>query len=190
MVFLTSCFWFLPHWSCQPESSSSGAWFEGPTPEILIIICCDFEKCDSSNHNLFVLPWQSQSRSTARWPPDDKWCKKVRPYFKIAFAFTQKCVFVWVQNILVTSSSSAATSEWAQSSVSSPLVQTNFIFDSFESNLMCFLWKLNKYLCLFGDYIHLKRAIAEDLGENGSGEHGEDGQDHRHAVCGDTEEYL
>ena len=39
-----------------------------------------------------------------------------------------------------------------------------------------------------GVYQHLKRAIAEDLSENGSGEHGEDGQDHRHAVCGDKEE--
>ena len=29
-----------------------------------------------------------------------------------------------------------------------------------------------------GVYQHLKRAIAEDLSENGSGEHGEDGQDH------------
>ena len=40
-----------------------------------------------------------------------------------------------------------------------------------------------------GVYQHLKRAIAEDLSENGSGEHGEDGQDHRHAVCGDKEEW-
>ena len=52
-------------------------------------------------------------------------------------------------------------------------------FDKIEKkNIMC-VWHLS---------IHLKRAIAEDLGENGSGEHGEDGQDHRHAGCGDKEE--
>ena len=30
----------------------------------------------------------------------------------------------------------------------------------------------------------LKRAVAEDRCEDGSGQHGDDGQDHRHAVCG------
>ena len=32
-------------------------------------------------------------------------------------------------------------------------------------------------------FTHLKRAVAKDRGEDGSGQHGEDGQDHRHAVC-------
>ena len=36
--------------------------------------------------------------------------------------------------------------------------------------------------------VYLKRAVAKDLGEDGSGQHGDDGQDHRHAVCGDKEE--
>ena len=35
-----------------------------------------------------------------------------------------------------------------------------------------------------GSFTHLKRAVAKDRGEDGSGQHGEDGQDHRHAVCG------
>ena len=30
---------------------------------------------------------------------------------------------------------------------------------------------------------YLKRAVAKDRGEDGSGQHGDDGQDHRHAVC-------
>ena len=38
-------------------------------------------------------------------------------------------------------------------------------------------------------FTHLKRAVAKDRGEDGSGQHGEDGQDHRHAVCGDKEEW-
>ena len=52
-------------------------------------------------------------------------------------------------------------------------------FDKIDKkNIMC-VWHLS---------IHLKRAIAEDLGENGRGEHGENGQDHRHAGFGDGEE--
>ena len=38
--------------------------------------------------------------------------------------------------------------------------------------------------------IYLKRAVAKDAGEDGSGQHGEDGQDHRHAVCGAKNEKL
>ena len=38
-------------------------------------------------------------------------------------------------------------------------------------------------------FTHLKRAVAKDPGEDGSGQHGEDGQDHRHAVCGDEERW-
>ena len=38
---------------------------------------------------------------------------------------------------------------------------------------------------------YLKRAVAKDRGEDGSGQHGDDGQDHRHAVCvGGDEELL
>ena len=39
-------------------------------------------------------------------------------------------------------------------------------------------------------FTHLKRAVAKDRGEDGSGQHGEDGQDHRHAVCGGRCEEL
>ena len=53
-------------------------------------------------------------------------------------------------------------------------------FDKIDKKNIMSVWHLS---------IHLKRAIAEDLGENGRGEHGEDGQDHRHAVCGDEEEW-
>ena len=38
--------------------------------------------------------------------------------------------------------------------------------------------------------IYLKRAVAKDRGEDGSGQHGDDGQDHRHAVCGGRDEEL
>ena len=65
--FCLTSFIGLPHyWSCQAESPCSGGWFEGSTPEICIIFCCHFEKYDSSKHNLFVLPRQSQTHSTAR----------------------------------------------------------------------------------------------------------------------------
>ena len=37
---------------------------------------------------------------------------------------------------------------------------------------------------VYGSFTHLKRAVAKDRGEDGSVQHGEDGQDHRHAVCG------
>ena len=37
---------------------------------------------------------------------------------------------------------------------------------------------------------YLKRAVAKDRGEDGSGQHGDDGQDHRHAVCGGREKEL
>ena len=37
---------------------------------------------------------------------------------------------------------------------------------------------------------YLKRAVAKDRGEDGSGQHGDDGQDHRHAVCGGKEKEL
>ena len=36
--------------------------------------------------------------------------------------------------------------------------------------------------------IYLKRAVTKDAGEDGSGQHGEDGQDHRHAGCGTRDE--
>ena len=39
-------------------------------------------------------------------------------------------------------------------------------------------------------FTHLKRAVAKDAGEDGSGQHGDDGQDHRHAVCGGRDEEL
>ena len=35
-----------------------------------------------------------------------------------------------------------------------------------------------------GSFTHLKRAVAKDRGEDRSGQHGDDGQEHRHAVCG------
>ena len=38
-------------------------------------------------------------------------------------------------------------------------------------------------MCVFGIYTNLKRAVAKDRG----GQHGDDGQDHRHAVCGDDQ---
>ena len=38
--------------------------------------------------------------------------------------------------------------------------------------------------------VYLKRAVAKDAGEDGSGQHGEDGQKHRHAVCGAKDEKL
>ena len=69
---------------------------------------------------------------------------------------------------MTTSSSSAATSQLAQSSVSSPWFRENSIFET---------------IGVYGSFTHLKRAVAKDPGEDGSGQHGEDGQDHRHAVC-------
>ena len=44
----------------------------------------------------------------------------------------------------------------------------------------------NKLLRVFFEAltIYLKRAVAKDAGEDGSGQHGEDGQDHRHAGYG------
>ena len=41
-----------------------------------------------------------------------------------------------------------------------------------------------------GWFTHLKRAVTEDRGEDGSGQHGDDGQDHRHAVCGGSDKKL
>ena len=45
-------------------------------------------------------------------------------------------------------------------------------------------------ICVYGLFTHLKRAVAKDPGEDGSGQHGEDGQDHRHAVYGGRDEEL
>ena len=45
-------------------------------------------------------------------------------------------------------------------------------------------------ICVYGSFTHLKRAVAKDRGEDGSGQHGEDGQDHRHAVYGGRDEEL
>ena len=50
---------------------------------------------------------------------------------------------------------------------------------------------LNKIECvLFGIFTHPKRAVAKDAGEDGSGQHGDDGQEHRHAVCVGRDEEL
>ena len=40
-------------------------------------------------------------------------------------------------------------------------------------------------VCVYGSFSHLKGAIAKDRGEDGSGQHGEDGQQDRHASCDD-----
>ena len=46
-------------------------------------------------------------------------------------------------------------------------------------------------ICVCGSFTHLKRAVAKDRGEDGSGQHGDDGQDHCHAVCvGGGEELI
>ena len=51
-----------------------------------------------------------------------------------------------------------------------------------------------KQIILFGLFValtsYLKRAVAKDRGEDGSGQHGDDGQEHRHAVCGGGDEEL
>ena len=66
---------------------------------------------------------------------------------------------------MTTSSSSAATSSLAQSSVSSPWFKANLNSDT---------------ICVYGSFTHLKRAVAKDRGEDGSGHHGEDGKQYRH----------
>ena len=40
-----------------------------------------------------------------------------------------------------------------------------------------------KTIMVYGSFTHLKRAVAKDRSEDGSGQHGDDGQDHCHAVC-------
>ena len=50
----------------------------------------------------------------------------------------------------------------------------------------------NKHSCVLNDALtaYLKRAVSKDAGEDGSGQHGDDGQDHRHAVCGGRDEEI
>ena len=38
--------------------------------------------------------------------------------------------------------------------------------------------------------LNLKRSIAKDCGEDGRGEEGDDGQEHRHAGCDNGDDFI
>ena len=143
-----------------------------------------FWKVNSSNYNLFVLPRHSQSRSTARWPPEEKLRQKIRFWFKITFAFNKQFVFCFMIYWWPPPPRQQRRSE---PSPLSPLpgLDKNY-FWLIQIRLDVFSLKIEISMSVVV-YQHLKRAIAEDLGENERRQHGDDGQDHRHAVCGDKE---